>query len=159
MKWYPFPEKKPKGDNADCVVITWRGEVMHQRWYGERWGHLRPSMVVYWTYLRNIPKVTTEDYGTRQRLLALMTGWQESEALEAHYRKRPKKRTGRKRLLDTPEEIERVCDLYYLTERSVSDIARTFDVSPGVIDRVLKENGEAFCAKNRKAIEEWRRNR
>ena len=159
MKWYPYPEKKPEGDGVDCVVITWRSQIIHQRWYETGWGSIRPSGVVYWTYLKNIPKVKAADAGVRNRFLTLMEGEEERQALEEHYCKRPRRRTGRKRMLDTPEEIEKVCDLYYLTERSVSDIARSMNVSAGVIDRVLKENGQAYSAKNRKAIEEWRRNR
>jgi hypothetical protein len=71
--------------------------------------------------------------------------------------KEPKK--GRKRKLDTPDEIEAVCFRYYLTPASVNSIAQSFRVSPGVIDRVLKEHGRAYSEAHRDEIDEYRQQR
>ena len=73
-------------------------------------------------------------------------------------KKAPKKK-GRKRKLDTPEEIERVLRQYHLSESNLSQIARAMKVSPALIDRVLRENGIAFCEKNKDEIAEWRSRR
>lgn len=55
--------------------------------------------------------------------------------------------TGRKRKLDTPEEIDSVCFLYYRTSCTVARIARNKNVSVGVIERVLRESGVAYQKK------------
>ena len=47
---------------------------------------------------------------------------------------------GRKRLLEGQEG--RVCHFYYDTDMSVVAIARRFDVSAGVINRILEEHGK-----------------
>ena len=49
---------------------------------------------------------------------------------------------GRKRLLEGQEG--RICYLYYETDSSVSRIARHFDVSPGPVERILREHGTAY---------------
>jgi len=85
--------------------------------------------------------------------------WRQREAQEKS-KPKPKKR-GRKRLLDTPEEIERVCELYFLSDMSAMAIAHRYKVSPGVVTRVLDEGGTAWCEKNRQALAEhrfWRQN-
>jgi len=49
---------------------------------------------------------------------------------------------GRNRLLEGRER--RVCYFYYETDMSVSAIARRFNVSPGPVERILKEHGAAY---------------
>jgi len=56
---------------------------------------------------------------------------------------------GRKRKLDTREETDRVCFLYYKTDSNEAQIARHFNVSAGVISRVLKENGSEYIKREK----------
>lgn len=73
--------------------------------------------------------------------------------------KREVRGPGRPKKLDTPEDIEWVCELYYLSEVGVNTIAKKLKVSPGVVDRVLKEHSKAFCEAHKEEIENWRANR
>lgn len=63
----------------------------------------------------------------------------------------------RKRKLDTPDDIDRVCRWYHMSGANVAQIARAEKVSPGTIERVLKENGSTFVAENREEIEQFRK--
>ena len=70
-----------------------------------------------------------------------------------------KKRKPRKRKLDTPEDIERVCFLYYMTDTNIAQIGVHFDVSPVTANRVIKEHGTAYCQKNKEDIAKRRKER
>jgi hypothetical protein len=66
---------------------------------------------------------------------------------------------GRPRILDSQEDVMDVCELYYLTDMSVSAVARRKGVSTGVVDRVLRMHGRQFFEDNREAIEGFRARR
>jgi len=66
-------------------------------------------------------------------------------------------RKKRKRKLDTPEEIEKVCELHYLTSSTMEQIGNHFGVSQGVPRRVIAEHGKAYAAKHQKEIDEFRK--
>jgi len=72
------------------------------------------------------------------------------------------KKRGRKRMLDTPEEIQRVCELYFLSDMSAMAIAQRYKVSPGVVTRVLDESATAWCKEHNQELAEhrfWKQNR
>lgn len=65
----------------------------------------------------------------------------------------------RKRKLDTPEEIRRVCFLYYQSDTNQEQLARHFDVSPMTIKRVLDENGAEYARTHKDEIDAFRKTR
>jgi len=64
-----------------------------------------------------------------------------------------------KRKLDTPEEIDRVCRFYYLSEANISSLARAEKVSPMTIDRIITENGADFIKGNCQEIDDYKKSR
>ncbi len=62
-----------------------------------------------------------------------------------------------RRKLDTLEEIEKVCNLHYLSSSTMAQIARHFDVSEGVVRRVIKEHGRGYYSARQEEIEEFRK--
>jgi len=50
----------------------------------------------------------------------------------------------KKKVLDTMEEIEKVCRLHYDTKAPVSMIARNVGASESAVRRVIKENGAQY---------------
>jgi len=70
----------------------------------------------------------------------------ESVKAELRGHGKQKKKRGRKRLLDTPGEIEDVCRLYYIRKLSMLKVGQMMGASEGVVKRVLDENGDAYAA-------------
>lgn len=63
----------------------------------------------------------------------------------------------RRRKLDTPDEIEKVCELHYLTNSTFDQLAVRFGVSHGTVRRVIDEHGGRYFLEHKEEIDRFRK--